>query len=57
VTRASRTTLQPLEEQVQRHVAELLEREREAEEYHRAADDWWAALDFQLALERRNEAA
>lgn len=57
MTRASRTTLQPLEEQVQRHVAELLEREREAEECHRAADDWWSALDFQTALERRNEAA
>jgi hypothetical protein len=56
VTRGTRTTLQPLLQQL----AEQLERARredEEEQYFRAADDWWRAYDLQAALERRNEAA
>jgi hypothetical protein len=57
VTRATRTTLQPL----QQHLAEQLERARarqlEEERQHREAEAWWDAYDFRTALERRGELA
>lgn len=56
MTRATRTTLEPL----LADLAERLERARlqaEQEEQHRAADEWWEAYYLQRALERRNEGA